>query len=246
MGFFLEVLSEYGNVHAACRASGVSRSQVYNLREREPAFAAAWDEALESNFADFEVELKQRAVKGVIDPIVYKDKVIGYRRKVSDDLLKFGLSSLNREKYGRTVDITGSIGHTVKAELPESVRGILDSLKAINRGYDTQEAVIVAPDAAPTAPSSVVTALDLPALADPDPRAEPRPPALNGENVPRGTIGQVETVAPGGQGEPCGWKVRRAELVKQGRIKDDKGEGEQGATGEGATHTKRMVKRHKI
>lgn len=47
---FLEALADTRKVAAAARIAGTSRTQVYNLRQTNPAFAEAWRQALE--FAD--------------------------------------------------------------------------------------------------------------------------------------------------------------------------------------------------
>jgi hypothetical protein len=45
---FLGFLASGVDVRRACAAVGLSRQAAYKLREREPAFAQAWDEALRS------------------------------------------------------------------------------------------------------------------------------------------------------------------------------------------------------
>jgi hypothetical protein len=43
---FLECLAASANVQRACLAVRMSRQSAYRLRRRDPAFAAAWDDAL--------------------------------------------------------------------------------------------------------------------------------------------------------------------------------------------------------
>jgi hypothetical protein len=43
---FLEALTASSNVQRACLAVRMSRQSAYRLRTRDPAFAAAWDDAL--------------------------------------------------------------------------------------------------------------------------------------------------------------------------------------------------------
>ncbi len=43
---FLSALREHGSVSEAARASGLQRRQAYRLRQQDPAFAAAWEQAL--------------------------------------------------------------------------------------------------------------------------------------------------------------------------------------------------------
>jgi hypothetical protein len=48
---FLKALADTGRVGGAAAAAGTSRTQVYKLRQRNPLFAAAWQQALESSDA---------------------------------------------------------------------------------------------------------------------------------------------------------------------------------------------------
>jgi hypothetical protein len=59
---FLAALRNSGNVRAACHAAGISRPQAYGHRERVPAFAAAWDDALEDACDALEAMARQRAM----------------------------------------------------------------------------------------------------------------------------------------------------------------------------------------
>lgn len=129
---FFDALAKTGNVFAACRASGLNRTAVYQQKDKDPTFATRWNDALQANIADFEMELKRRAVDGIQDPVFYRDKIVGYRRKCSDNLMMFSLSALHPEKYRQKYEVAGSIQHNHKAELPEAVLSILDSLKAVN------------------------------------------------------------------------------------------------------------------
>jgi hypothetical protein len=45
---FLKALADTGRVDAAAVIAGTSRTQVYKLRQSNPLFAAAWQQALES------------------------------------------------------------------------------------------------------------------------------------------------------------------------------------------------------
>ena len=45
---FLKALADTRRVGAAAAVAGTSRSEVYKLRQRNPSFAAAWQQALES------------------------------------------------------------------------------------------------------------------------------------------------------------------------------------------------------
>jgi len=81
---FLEVLSNSANVRAACQAAGVNRRTAYRHRERNPGFAAEWEEALQEAAEVLEAVAWQRA----------KEK--------SDLLLIFLLKSLKPDQYRET------------------------------------------------------------------------------------------------------------------------------------------------
>jgi hypothetical protein len=48
----------------ACKAAGISRTTAYEHRERDPAFAEAWNDALNQSLDVLEHEVYQRAIKG--------------------------------------------------------------------------------------------------------------------------------------------------------------------------------------
>lgn len=62
---FLAELRIIPNVARACRLSGLIRRVAYQCRERDPEFAAAWDEALAEGLDSLEGEVMRRAFEGV-------------------------------------------------------------------------------------------------------------------------------------------------------------------------------------
>lgn len=62
---FLEALAGSCNVTAAAAASGFTPSTAYKLRQADPAFAAAWQEALEIGYARLEMALLERAIQTI-------------------------------------------------------------------------------------------------------------------------------------------------------------------------------------
>ena len=73
---FLKALAETGIVSAAVEIAGTSRTRVYELRKRNPGFAAAWEEAEERAADALETEAWRRAVVGVQEPLVSSGKVV--------------------------------------------------------------------------------------------------------------------------------------------------------------------------
>lgn len=76
------------NVVGACRLAGVQRQAVYALRNTDPEFAAAWDEAIESAVDDLVADVWKRA-KG---------------ENASDKLAMFLLQAHRRRVYGQKVE----------------------------------------------------------------------------------------------------------------------------------------------
>ena len=93
---FLAELGRHGIVARAARAASPQTSSgavstFKDERRRDPAFATAWEEALENARAEVEHEIYRRSIEGVDEPIFggkYKDTVVGTVRKYSDRLLE--------------------------------------------------------------------------------------------------------------------------------------------------------------
>jgi hypothetical protein len=61
---FLETLTKTPSVSVAARAAGVSRSTVYDARDRDPAFGEQWDDALAQSIDALEAHGYVRAIRG--------------------------------------------------------------------------------------------------------------------------------------------------------------------------------------
>lgn len=105
---FIASLSLTGNVTRACESSGVSRWLVYELRNNDPVFAEAWDNALEQATDLLEEEARRRAYSGVDEPVFGSlgqglgTGEVGTIRKYSDTLLIFLLNGNRPQKYRQT------------------------------------------------------------------------------------------------------------------------------------------------
>lgn len=86
---FLAVLAETCNVTAAAAAVGVSRQALYNRREVDSDFAAAWQAAEKLGVEGMKDEIKRRAFNGVLEPVFYQGDQCGTVRKYSDTLAMF-------------------------------------------------------------------------------------------------------------------------------------------------------------
>lgn len=97
---FLEMLAETASVTAASQATGVYRVKWYRLRKSDPAFAAAWDEALEIGIDAVEDEAIRRAVAGHEEPVYFQGQKVGAIRKYSDRMLMLLLRARRPRLYG--------------------------------------------------------------------------------------------------------------------------------------------------
>jgi hypothetical protein len=83
---FLERFAECGVVSEACLAAGMSARAAYNLRDRDPLFAAGWDAACVKARPRLADEAFSRAMTGVVERI-YKDGVVVAERHRHDNRL---------------------------------------------------------------------------------------------------------------------------------------------------------------
>jgi hypothetical protein len=98
---FLQELERTGNVTLSAKVAGVSRRNIYKLRDADEEFREEWDEAIDARVEKLEAEADRRAVEGVETPVFYKGERCdgGDVREYSDTLLMFRLKALKPEKY---------------------------------------------------------------------------------------------------------------------------------------------------
>ena len=99
---FIAELSRHGIAMRAARAASPhSPTGCYTTfsdeRERDPEFALAWDEAVDTARADIEHEIYRRAQEGFEEPVFggkYRETVVGTVRRYSDRLLELRARAL--------------------------------------------------------------------------------------------------------------------------------------------------------
>jgi len=128
---FLHWLRLGWSVTAARQFAGLAKETVYKHRERDPAFAAAWEAALEEGTDRLEDEAVRRAVHGVKDPIVYEGKIVGARLKYSDVLLITLLNARRPEKFKYRAEVTEKPAEPI--DLSKLSDKQLDALEDIRR-----------------------------------------------------------------------------------------------------------------
>lgn len=71
----LEALRTVPVLQHACEVAQVERTTVWRAREREPEFAAAYDDAMEAGIDRAEQEAFRRAVVGYVEPVIDKGRL---------------------------------------------------------------------------------------------------------------------------------------------------------------------------
>jgi hypothetical protein len=98
--YFLETLAETGSVHLASTAARLSARSAYRLRTRSPAFARAWDTALQLSVGRLSAIVFDRAIHGRIEQVYGEGGVlIAEKRVPSDRLLTWLLARLDPKRF---------------------------------------------------------------------------------------------------------------------------------------------------
>lgn len=93
------------SMDAAARAAGVARQSVWQWRQEDPEFHAAFEQAYEQGTDVFEDEARRRAVEGTDKPIYQRGECVGTVREFSDGLLTLLLKARRPEAYRERQDV---------------------------------------------------------------------------------------------------------------------------------------------
>lgn len=122
---FLAALRECPSVKAAQLAANIGRSTVYEHRDDDPDFKAAWDDALAEGIDAMEGEAMRRAMHGTEDIDFHEDGSIKkIKVNYSDGLLTTLLKAHRPEKYKDALDVGGEVKFIPLDELSARVRAI--------------------------------------------------------------------------------------------------------------------------
>jgi hypothetical protein len=98
---FLATLAETCNQAHSARTAGRSTDRIFrDTKKRDPAFAAAWAEALHESYDLLELEMARRARKGTAKAIYHRGRKVGTVR-VFNDGMALRLLSLHRKSVER-------------------------------------------------------------------------------------------------------------------------------------------------
>jgi hypothetical protein len=124
--YFLQTLSETGSVHLAAEAARLSARGAYKLRTRSPAFAAAWDTALQLAVGRLSAIVFDRAINGRIEQIFEGGDLVAERRVPNDKLLTWLLARLDPKRFALPWEQRGDADP--QAEAVARFPGLLDGL----------------------------------------------------------------------------------------------------------------------
>lgn len=110
-------------------------STIWRLRQREPAFQAAYDVAAAEGTDCLEDEARRRAVDGVLEDQYYRGAVVGQVRRYSDVLLMFLLKSRDRERFSDKQEIK----HTGDANLVDRLTAGRNRLRKVHEEDETPD-----------------------------------------------------------------------------------------------------------
>lgn len=115
---FLARLRDTGNVRRSCEAAGVARSWAYDLRAKDPQFAAEWKAAALDAADLIEETLLDRGLSGWEEPVYQGGQLVGEIRRYAHNVAMVILKASNPEKYGdRTrLEHTGPDGGAIQIQ----------------------------------------------------------------------------------------------------------------------------------
>jgi hypothetical protein len=123
---FLDALSQGDSVARAAAKANYSTRAVYEYREKDEAFAKAWNAAHDAGTDRLEDEAHRRAYSGVKRQVYYKGEVCGVYREFSDGLMRLVLAARRPGKYSNRVlndqdpdPDKGDVTITIKGGLPK-------------------------------------------------------------------------------------------------------------------------------
>jgi hypothetical protein len=145
----LDAIATTGNLKRACEQTGISAANHYSWLKRDPAYAAAYEDAAMEAADLLEAEAFRRGHDGVDEPIFYQGEECGTVRKYSDGLLTLLLKARRPTVFGDKIkqEITGKDGEPLNGyDLTKLPAEKLEALKQILREAASNE-----PDADPGA-----------------------------------------------------------------------------------------------
>lgn len=124
---YLQHLKESGNLSLAAAKTGISYSTVLRQRKRNKKFDEMINIARSEALGELVSVAKDRAIKGVEEPVFYKDQQIGTRTVYDNNLLWKLIESNERGSYNKK-EATGNTSVTVNTQINASDDSTLSKL----------------------------------------------------------------------------------------------------------------------
>ena len=121
---YVELLAQHGTHATPSRILGLGHNTMCRLRERDPEFKQACEEALELYTDTLKQAAHRRAVEGVDEPIYHQGVLVGYKKRYSDRLLEVMLKKNDPSfRDGHHVDIKAENGVIVVGDRAKDALG---------------------------------------------------------------------------------------------------------------------------
>jgi len=136
---FLSHLSVHGNISAACRYSGISRSSQLRLRADVPEFRSAFEQAMENAADVIDSEIHRRGTIGTMRKVFQGGKCVDTVREMSDRLLELRAKALHPayRDIGKS-----SVNVAANAQAGAVAGGVGPPLPPVDRTPDTPDHVL--------------------------------------------------------------------------------------------------------
>lgn len=123
---FLETLAESCNVLLSAKEAGFRPQRAYDLKARDAAFRAGWDEALATGYAQLELMMLERALHGVEKVVRLPGGESRVMREYSD---RVGLALLKMHREGASYADADDVDQEEQREACERIAARLERLR---------------------------------------------------------------------------------------------------------------------
>lgn len=125
---FLSHLADTGSVHLASAAARLTARSAYRLRNRSPAFAAAWDMAEQLAVGRLSALAFDRAIHGRTEQVWHEGNLVAEKKVPSDKLLMWLLARLDPKRFAAPWEQRKDGGADPQAAAREAFPAALDTL----------------------------------------------------------------------------------------------------------------------
>lgn len=128
---FLSHLADTGSVHLAGAAARLTARSAYRLRNRSPAFAAAWDVAEQLAVGRLSALAFDRAIHGRTEQVWHEGQLVAEKKVPSDKLLMWLLARLDPRRFAAPWELRKEGAADPQAEARQAFPAQLEDLADI-------------------------------------------------------------------------------------------------------------------